>query len=229
MTMRERLDAIHESIDGIMKECGRTDNVELMAVSKTHPYEAIEEAVSCGQTLFGENRVQEILKKFPEDRSGYDLHLIGHLQSNKVKKAVMAVDAIDSVDSLRLARMISDEAVKIGKIMNILIELNTSGEAAKSGFTDETAYFELLDQADRLEGISIQGLLTIGPLTDNEREVRNAFASLRQLAEKSRISHPHLTFDTLSMGMSQDYGWAIREGSTVVRIGTAIFGGRDYP
>ena len=228
MTMAERIAAILASIEDAKTSCGRTDTVALMAVSKTHPYEAIEQAVACNQLLFGENRVQEILSKFPEERSGYALHLIGHLQSNKVKKAVKAVDAIDSVDSLKLARMISSESQKIGKVMPILIEWNTSGEDSKAGFTDEKDYYALLDEVENLPGIAIQGLMTIGPLTENEMQVRNAFAQLRNLLEKSRTTHPHLAWNTLSMGMSQDYRWAIQEGSTVVRIGTAIFGQRDY-
>lgn len=228
MSMAERIQAIIESIEMAKKERGGDAGVSLMAVSKTHPYAAIEEAISCGQLLFGENRVQEILNKFPTGHHGYNLHLIGHLQSNKVKKAVQAVDAIDSVDSLRLARLISKEAIKVKKVMPVLLEWNTSGEESKAGFTDEKEYFSLLDEAQELEGIRIEGLMTIGPLTDNEMDVRTAFATLREIAMKSKITYPHLSFDTLSMGMSQDYRWAILEGSTVVRIGSAIFGQRDY-
>lgn len=228
MTMKERIQEILASIEKMRVDSGRNDEVALMAVSKTHPYEAIEEAFASGQFLFGENRVQEILDKFPEDRQGYELHLIGHLQSNKVKKAVKAIDAIDSVDSLRLARLINREAMKIGKVMPILLEWNTSGEDSKSGFIEEGEYFSLLDEASDLPGIRIGGLMTIGPLTDNEKMVRSAFAKLRMIADKSRESYPHISFDTLSMGMSQDYLWAIQEGSTVVRIGSAIFGQRDY-
>jgi len=228
MTMTDRIDEILASIDDAKAECGRTDEIKLMAVSKTHPYAAVEQAVKCGLTLFGENRVQEIQAKFPAEHAGYELHLIGHLQSNKVKKAVAAVDAIDSIDSLRLARKVSDEAEKLGKVLPVLIEWNTSGENSKSGFTELADYEELLAEAQSLPGISFRGLMTIGPLTDDERQVRQAFARLREIAQWSGKEFPHLTFDVLSMGMSQDYRWAIKEGSTVVRIGTAIFGRRDY-
>ncbi len=228
MTMSDRIHEILSSIEDAKAACNRRDEVQLMAVSKTHPYEAIEDAVSCGITLFGENRVQEIQRKFPEERSGYELHLIGHVQSNKVKKAVAAVDAIDSIDSLRIAKAVSKEAERLGKVLPVLIEWNTSDEVSKAGFTELSDYEQLLVESSSLGGISIRGLMTIGPLTDDERMVRSAFAKLREIALWSKEQFPHLAFDVLSMGMSQDYQWAIKEGSTVVRIGTAIFGGRDY-
>jgi pyridoxal phosphate enzyme (YggS family) len=226
--MADRIAAILDRMQQAMRSCGRVDTVELMAVSKTHPLEAVLAAVDCGQLLFGENRVQEIQAKFPETRNAYQVHLIGHLQSNKVRKAVGLVDAIDSVDSLKLVRLINAEALKLEKRMPILLEWNTSGETAKSGFTDEKEFFAVLDEAPQLQGVDIQGLMTIGPLTDNETMVRTAFAKLRNLARTCSERYPALSFDTLSMGMSQDFLWAIQEGSTMVRIGTAIFGGRDY-
>lgn len=229
MYMAERIEQILNEIERAKSQCGRTDTVSLMAVSKTHPFSAVQEALSCGQMLFGENRVQEIMEKFPQEHDGYQLHLIGHLQSNKVKKAVGSVDAIDSVDSLKLARLISKEAVAQHKVIPILIEWNTSGESAKSGFDSWDAYVQLLDEAKQLPGITIKGLMTIGPLTDKEKEVRSAFAQLRELAEKSQKAYPELSFSELSMGMSSDFHWAIMEGSTQVRVGTAIFGTRSYP
>ena len=229
MSMAERIEQIQNEIEQAKAACGRTDSVSLIAVSKTHPYTAVQEALSCGQVLFGENRVQEIMEKFPVVHEHYRLHLIGHLQSNKVKKAVGIVDAIDSVDSVKLARLISKEAVAQQKVMPILIEWNTSGESSKSGFVSWDAYAQLLDEAQQLPGIAIKGLMTIGPLTDHEREVRNAFAQLREIAEKSRNVRPELSFAELSMGMSSDFHWAIQEGSTQVRVGTAIFGTRSYP
>ena len=226
--MADRIGAILDRMQQTMLSCGRVDTVELMAVSKTHPLEAVLAAVDCGQLLFGENRVQEIQTKFPESRSGYQVHLIGHLQSNKVRKAVGLVDAIDSVDSLKLVRLINNEALKLEKRIPILLEWNTSGETAKSGFIDEREFFAVLDEAPELHGIEIRGLMTIGPLIDNETMVRTAFAKLHNLARTCSERYPELSFDTLSMGMSQDFLWAIKEGSTMVRIGTAIFGGRDY-
>ena len=226
--MAERLATLLETIKEETRASGRKDEVQLMAVSKTHPLEAVLEAVACGQLLFGENRVQEIESKFPPTRDTYQLHMIGHLQSNKVKKVVPLVDAIDSIDSLRLARLVSRHALALDKVMPVLLEVNTSGEAAKVGFTSEKSYYESLDEAHNLPGIAIKGLMTIGPLSDNEKEVRQAFAQLRKISEESKVRYPELCFDTLSMGMSQDFLWAIKEGSTMVRIGTTIFGRRDY-
>lgn len=200
--------------------------VDLMAVSKTHPITTILEAVKGGQLLFGENRVQEIEEKFTTDRSGYRLHMIGHLQSNKVKKVVPLVDSIDSVDSLKLAKKISSVALSLNKIMPILIEVNTTNEGAKGGFKSLDDYYRLLDEAHNLKGIKIEGLMTMGPLEGSERETRGAFAQLRNIAQESRVRYPNLTFETLSMGMSGDYLWAIEEGSTLVRLGSAIFGKR---
>ena len=228
MTMAQRLQNILEQIERARIAAGRSDSVSLMAVSKTHPIEAVEEAVFLGQLLFGENRVQEIQQKFPLDRNGYAVHLIGHLQSNKVRKAVSLVDAIDSVDSLKLLRLIESEALKIGKRIPVLLEWNTSKEKTKSGFADESSYLETLEAACSMEAIEIRGLMTIGPLTDDEKQVRTAFARLREIARMSTERFPDLNFETLSMGMSQDFPWAILEGSTVVRIGTAVFGTRAH-
>lgn len=228
MDMAGRLQQILERIEEAKHAAGRTDTVQLMAVSKTHPYEAVQEAVRCGQLLFGENRVQEIQQKFPQARSGYALHLIGHLQSNKARKAVALVDGIDSIDSVKLLGIVNAEALALGKRLPILFEYNTSGESAKSGFTDEHSYMEALEAASGMRGVLVCGLMTIGPLSQDEKAVRTAFASLRSLAEKSALQFPDLSFSTLSMGMSQDFEWAIKEGSTVVRVGTAVFGTRDY-
>lgn len=223
------LDSMRQRIAQAVASSGRLPgSVSLMAVSKTHPYEDILAVFQQGQVLFGENRVQEILDKFPVSHIGYQLHLIGHLQSNKVSKAVSAVDGIDSVDSLKVARLIGSEAVRVGRTMPVLLEFNTCGESAKSGFSNEDSYFSFLDEAVSIPGIHIDGLMTVGPLDGTETEVRTAFARLRALQEKSRIRYPGICFDTLSMGMSHDFIWAIEEGSTLVRIGTAIFGTRSH-
>lgn len=200
--------------------------VDLMAVSKTHPITTILEAVKGGQLLFGENRVQEIEEKFTTDRSGYSLHMIGNLQSNKVKKVVPLVDSIDSVDSLKLAKKISSVALSLHKVMPVLIEINTTEEESKGGFKSLDDYYRLLDELPNLNGIKIEGLMTIGPLGGSEKATRRSFASLRNIAQESRVRYPELNFETLSMGMSGDYLWAIKEGSTLVRLGSAIFGRR---
>lgn len=221
-----------ETIRGLIESAARKSkrnirDITLMAVSKTHPIESILDLADCGQTLFGENRVQEIEQKFSKKLHHIKLHMIGHLQSNKVKKAVALVDAIDSVDSLALARRIGQESVKIGKIMPILIEYNTSNESSKAGFNNELEYFSFLDQVGSIDGVRVGGLMTVGPLGGDESALRKAFSYLRELRERSRTAHPELDFSILSMGMSQDFSIAIEEGSTLVRIGTALFGARN--
>ncbi|MDX9809959.1 MAG: YggS family pyridoxal phosphate-dependent enzyme [Sphaerochaetaceae bacterium] len=221
-----------ETVSGLIESAAKRSernirDITLMAVSKTHPIESILKLAECGQTLFGENRVQEIEQKFSKKFQHIKLHMIGHLQSNKVKKAVALVDAIDSVDSLALARRIGQESVKIGKIMPILIEYNTSNESSKAGFNNELEYFSFLDQVGSIDGVRVGGLMTVGPLGGDESALRKAFSYLRELRERSRTAHPELDFNILSMGMSQDFSIAIEEGSTLVRIGTALFGARN--
>ena len=225
---QHNLETISELIESAAKRSERNiRDITLMAVSKTHPIESILKLADCGQTLFGENRVQEIERKFSKKFQHIKLHMIGHLQSNKVKKAVALVDAIDSVDSLALARRIGQESVRIGKIMPILIEYNTSNESSKAGFNNELEYFSFLDQVGSIEGVRVGGLMTVGPLGGDESALRKAFSYLRELRERSRTAHPELDFNILSMGMSQDFSIAIEEGSTLVRIGTALFGARN--
>ena len=225
---QHNLETISELIESAAKRSERNiRDITLMAVSKTHPIESILKLADCGQTLFGENRVQEIERKFSKKFQHIKLHMIGHLQSNKVKKAVALVDAIDSVDSLALARRIGQESVKIGKIMPILIEYNTSNESSKAGFNNELEYFSFLDQVGSIDGVRVGGLMTVGPLGGDESALRKAFSYLRELRERSRTAHPELDFNILSMGMSQDFSIAIEEGSTLVRIGTALFGARN--
>ncbi|AEV28187.1 pyridoxal phosphate enzyme, YggS family [Sphaerochaeta pleomorpha str. Grapes] len=228
--IRENLMMILEEIETAAKKSGRSlCDISLMAVSKLHPYEEILEAYHCGQRLFGENKVQEVQAKFPSLRpEGMDLHLIGHLQTNKVKKIVGLVDGIDSVDSLKLATKISEEALVLGKAMPILLEFNTSGEENKSGFTSTEELFRVLDVIEGLKGVSLQGLMTIGPLGKNDDTIRKAFRQLKEIQILCRYRYPSLCFETLSMGMSSDFALAIEEGSTVVRVGTRLFGQRDY-
>ena len=227
--IENRLEAVRDAIEKAVASSGRLPgSVELMAVSKTHAYDEILAVFSQGQQLFGENRVQEVLEKFPLGTRSFRIHMIGHLQTNKVRKIVPAVDGIDSVDSLRLAQSINKECQEIGKVLPVLLEYNTSKETAKSGFDDEASFFDCLDKIATLPALQVKGLMTIGPLSSDEREVRAAFAKLRTLQDTCRASHPELDFSILSMGMSQDFIWAIQEGSTQVRIGTAIFGHRSY-
>jgi pyridoxal phosphate enzyme (YggS family) len=230
MTMQTRLDTILREMKSAAEESGRKlSSVQLMAVSKTHSYEEILELFGCAQMLFGENRVQEVEEKFILTRpDGMKLNLIGHLQSNKVKKIVPLVDGIDSVDSLKVAKRISSASLELDRQMPILLQYNTSEEASKSGFETEEDLYRALDAMESLQGIRIKGLMTIGPLVGGEKETRSAFALLRDLQQSCSVRYPHFDFSTLSMGMSADFPLAIREGATMVRVGTALFGKRQY-
>lgn len=205
----------------------------LMAVSKTRSLEEVQSAYQAGYRLFGENHVQEIVEKFsvwkPAD---VKVHMIGHLQSNKVNKVVPLADMIESVDSLSLLEKINNSAGSISKVMDVLLEFNTSGEEAKSGFESEKDLFECLDKAGQLKNIKICGLMTVGPVDcpaeKKDELTKKAFEYLVQLRDKCRKQYPDLNFDVLSMGMSGDYKLALECGSTQVRIGTAIFGERHY-
>ncbi len=176
---------------------------------------------------FGENRVQEAeAKRTAYGASQIPWRLIGHLQANKARKAVSLFDAIDSIDSVDLAGRVDRIAAESGKIMPVLIEVNTSGEASKSGIAPENC-LELAEKTAALKNLRLDGMMTVGPITDSEREIRTAFAALRELCGKAR-SLTGLAMPVLSMGMSGDFEAAILEGSTMVRIGTLLFGERDY-
>ena len=228
VNIRENLDRLREEIRTAAKRSGRTEeDILLVAVTKTRPVEDIIEAVRLGITAVGENRVQELLEKkagWPENIS-VQWRLIGHLQKNKVRKVFGEVSAIDSVDSLDLAKRLSAEGERQGRVLPVLVEVNTSGEKSKNGLFPEEALPVLGDILGGCPFLSVEGLMTIGPLTEDETLVRRAFACLRKLAEKARrdFSRP---LPELSMGMSGDFSRAIEEGSTMVRIGSALFGER---
>lgn len=199
--------------------------VTLLAVSKTKPIEDIISAYNEGARVFGENRVQEIVQKFSGPRpEGMKLYLIGQLQSNKVKKAVALVDRIESVDSIPLLEKINNEAAKIGKVIEVLFEVNSSGEEQKSGFKTKEELFEAVSLSSSLSNVKLMGLMTVGPLGGNEENNRKAFLYTKSLFDEISKTHP---LSVLSMGMSGDWECAIECGSTEVRIGTAIFGGRS--
>ena len=216
--------------DKIAKAAARVkrnpDSVRIMAVTKTFPAEAVRTARSCGIRLFGENRVQEAAAKYSSLDFKPELHLIGHLQRNKVKTAVGLFDCIESVDKLETALAIDKESAFIDKTSAILVEINTSGEESKFGIRDENAYFSLLDHLLELQHIQIRGLMTVGPFTEDVAESRRAFIRLRNLFLKTRERYALQEFDCLSMGMSSDFEVAIEEGSSLIRIGTALFGSR---
>jgi PLP dependent protein len=200
-----------------------------MAVTKTFPAAAVEEAMGAGLRLFGENRVQEAERKFTGLAGDWELHLIGHLQRNKARAASALVHCVQSIDKLETAQALARCAAERGTVIDILLELNTSGEDTKSGYRDPEALLRDLEAVAALGGLRLRGLMTVGPFTPDTTVVRRAFAALRRLFETcaGRLCSPG--FDTLSMGMSGDYEAAIEEGSTLVRLGTALFGSRPAP
>ena len=196
----------------------------LVAVSKTHPYDAVLEAYEDGARVFGENRVQEAMQKFPDDRpEDMKIYLIGQLQSNKVKKAVAFFDRIESVDSIPLLLKIEKEAALIDKRIDILFEFNSSGENQKSGFRTEDDVLEALSISMEMKHVNLLGLMTVGPLGGDPDKNHKAFSRCRALFDRMNALYP---VSVLSMGMSGDWRDAIEEGSNEVRIGTAIFGAR---
>jgi len=227
----KNLTAVRERIAAAARRAGRRPEViALMAVSKTFPPEVIREAYNAGQRLFGENRVQEFADKAGALRelAGVEWHMIGHLQSNKAAKAAELFSAVDSVDSLRLAEKLNATAQKFNKRLPVLIEINVGGEAAKSGTAPDSPELEqLLAAAPSLEALQIRGLMTIPPFTEDPQQSRRYFRSLRELRDQIAARRlPGISLDVLSMGMSHDFEVAIEEGSTCVRVGTAIFGER---
>ncbi|MGA7886713.1 MAG: YggS family pyridoxal phosphate-dependent enzyme [Acidobacteriaceae bacterium] len=228
------LAAIEERIAAACRRAGRApSDVHLMAVSKTHPAESIAEAAHAGLRLFGENRVQEFEAKRPRLRElgiAAEVHLIGHLQSNKSAKAAELFDAIDSVDSLRLAERLQDATAGLNKTLPILLEIKLSSEPTKAGLApDSPELSALLERLPDLPGLPLRGLMTIAPFDENPESARACFRRLRALRDTLARQHPRLNFGTLSMGMSGDFEIAIEEGSTLVRIGTALFGERPQP
>ncbi|MBQ6737958.1 MAG: YggS family pyridoxal phosphate-dependent enzyme [Synergistaceae bacterium] len=224
----EEIEKIYERIQTAKSKANRTDKIYFTAVSKTRTVDEMKEAEKISWIdYFGENRVQEAeSKKSVYGESKLKWRLIGHLQNNKVRKAVEIFDYIDSVDSVELALRINRVAGEFNKIIPVLIEVNTSGEASKTGINPEK-FSELLDTVAQQENLILQGLMTIAPITDSEIEIRKSFSNLRELRDSAKIS-TGLELPILSMGMSGDFELAILEGSTMIRIGTLLFGERIY-
>jgi len=232
MSISENIAAIQQRIDAAARRCGRSArDVRLMAVTKTHPVERVREAYTAGLRRFGENRVQEFAGKAGAlaDLAEAEWHMIGHLQTNKAAKAVELFDAVDSVDSAKLAEKLNTAAQALGKKLRVLIEVNVGGEAAKSGAAPESRELEeLLLAAPRLGSLEFCGLMTVPPFTDDPEEARPFFRRLRELRDGIAARKlAGVSVDSLSMGMSHDFEVAIEEGSTCVRVGTAIFGERE--
>jgi pyridoxal phosphate enzyme (YggS family) len=234
--LRENLEKLEDAIAAACRAAGRPRNeVELMAVSKTFPADAIAEAAELGLLLFGENRVQEFAAKATSaaalrsalKNDGIRVHLIGHLQSNKAARSVEIFDGIDSVDSLRLAERLNEAAGKLGRRLPILLEVKLSPEESKAGLqpeSDEAA--QLLERLPALEHLELKGLMTIAPWGVAPEVTRACFRTLRQWRDRWSAAYPRLSFEVLSMGMSGDFQSAIQEGATRIRIGTALFGKR---
>lgn len=207
-------------------------NVRLVAVSKFHSAKEVVEAVEAGQTVFGENRVQEAAAKFDEVKKSYpnaSLRIIGQLQRNKVKEAVRIADAIDSVDRIELLDEIEKQAAKIDKTIEVLFEFHT-GEESKSGFANPALIVEALKKikGGAYPHVAPKGFMTMAPFTEDKNLIRASFKKLRDLRDQCQKDFPDFDLSELSMGMSGDWQIAVEEGSTMVRIGTAIFGARDY-
>ncbi len=237
MSIAENIAVVRERITAAARRCGRpADSVALMAVCKTKPAEEIRKAYEAGQRLFGENRVQEFYEKtaaLQDLMAGDDapeFHLIGHLQSNKTNRAAEIFQAIDSVDSLVVLERLHNAAIKLNKNLSVLIEINIGGETQKAGIAPESAELdEILGAASRLPAITIRGLMTVPPFTEDPEQARPYFRHLRELRDQIAARRlPAVSMDELSMGMSHDFEVAVEEGSTCVRVGTAIFGARNY-
>jgi pyridoxal phosphate enzyme (YggS family) len=223
-----RLARVRQAIDEAAERAGRPGAVTLVAVTKTMSPERVREAWAAGQRVFGENRVQEGTEKIAvlaEEMPAASWHLIGHLQSNKARSAVMAFSLIESVDSVRLARKLNDLAGLQGRRLPVLLEVNVGGEASKSGVATEEVW-QAFPQLLELANLEVRGLMTVAPLVGNPEEVRPVFRRLRELRDGLRERFQADDCHELSMGMSDDFGVAIEEGATMVRIGRAIFGER---
>jgi pyridoxal phosphate enzyme (YggS family) len=239
-TFSARLARVQEQIDAACRRAGRSrSDVALMAVSKTHPASAIIEAAGAGVTLFGENRVQEFQEKAVNlagetaggaELAGIRVHLIGRLQSNKSARAAEIFSGIDSVDSLRIAQRLNEAAQRLGKVLPILLEIKLSHEESKSGLDPESAELvQLLERMPDLRALKLGGLMTVPPWSEDPECARPYFVQLRRLRDQLAGRWPGLDFSQLSIGMSGDFAVAIEEGSTCVRVGTALFGKRPYP
>lgn len=232
MSISDNIKRIVDELNKEVEKAGREKgSVELCAVAKTKSIEKVREALSAGVNLkhIGENYVQEIMAKYPiDEKRTFTLHMIGHLQTNKVKHIVPYIDTIDSIDSLKVLDMVNTTALSLGKKVEILIELNTAFDGYKTGFMSDDEALRALDGIEDKNGVILKGFMTMGQLDGTESQVRASFSHLRQFRDKCQKEHPTIKMDTLSMGMSSDWKYAIKEGSTIVRIGTAIFGEREY-
>ena len=229
MPIRENIKYVNQLKARAAEKSGRTgEDVLLVAVTKLHDVDEINEAIECGITDIGENKVQEIMNKYDRVKP-VRWHLIGHLQTNKVKYIIDKVSMIHSVDSLKLAEEIDKRAAQHGLTMDILIQVNSAMEESKFGITTEETEQMINDILANCPNVRIRGLMCIAPFEDNPEDAGVYFEEVKKLYDEyGKIDHPNLDFKYLSMGMSNDFEVAIEAGSNLIRVGTMIFGARDY-
>ncbi|WP_304508672.1 YggS family pyridoxal phosphate-dependent enzyme [Anaerotignum sp.] len=225
----ENIKEVESKVAAAAERSGRKrEDILLLAVSKTQTVETIRQAVECGLTALGENKVQEIMDKYEPMGEGVHWHLIGHLQTNKVKYIIDKVDMIHSVESLKLAEEIEKRAASKNRVMDILVEVNMADEESKFGITPQKAE-AFIRELSKKEHLRVRGLMTVAPFVENSEENREYFRQMRQLqVDINAKKIDNVVMDVLSMGMTGDYEIAIEEGATIVRVGTGIFGERDY-
>ena len=225
-SIAENLERVCKQIAHAAAEAGRAiGEIELVAITKTHPAEKVREAIEAGQTLFGESRVQEARVKIPELPSNVRWHFVGHLQKNKIRYALPLFELFHSVDSLALAQEMNRIATDAGMHPRVLLEVNVAGEGSKFGFSPDKLR-EQMEELLALQRLSILGLMTVPPLADKAEASRRYFVQLHALRDRIQAEF-HVDLPHLSMGMTQDYAIAVEEGATLVRVGTAVFGERS--
>jgi PLP dependent protein len=227
MSIIENYRRIHGEINNMCVSAGRNqEEIIIVSVSKTFPSGMVQEAIENGINIFGENKVQEAKQKISQLKGNFSFHLVGHLQTNKAKDAVRIFDLIHSIDKISTAERVNEEAKNINKVQKVLVQVNTSGEETKTGVSpDET--LDLCRAVMEFTNIKLLGLMTIGPFTEDKNKIRTSFKLLSDLLSGCN-SGLGTGMKELSMGMSSDYAIAVEEGATILRIGSAIFGQRDY-
>ena len=227
MSLKDIINSVQSKIESAQERGGFSHPVQLIAVTKTHPFSLIQTCYDSGLKTIGENRIQEASQKFEsfENMPNISRRFIGHLQSNKVNKCLEMFDTIDSVDSLKLAKKISSAALRLGKRINVLLEINTSGEPQKHGLLPNQ--LEEIQLCFEETNIFINGLMTVGPRTTDLKKIRESFIQLRDLRDTINESNTQANMRELSMGMSGDYEIAVEEGATMVRLCSALFGERQ--
>lgn len=229
MSIKDNIASIKQNIKEIEEKCHREDEVNLMAVTKTVDVDKVLEAIDAGITDIGENKPQELSRKYEIIGDKVRYHLIGTLQTNKVKYIIDKAYMIHSLDRISLCEEIQKRAEKIDKVIKCLVQVNISKEESKHGLEEEQVVDFIKQVSKDYKNIHIQGLMTMAPFVDDEKEIRKVFSKLKKLSvEISNLNLPNVEMNTLSMGMSHDYKIAIEEGATIIRVGTSIFGQRNY-